>query len=74
MSSVIYIPQVQIISGQWIDVGIPASSFKEADIQSILFPLTNKLIAFRVIQSSYDDAMRDGRVSLRNCHGCGTSG
>lgn len=69
MTCVVYIPQVQIQSGQWIDVGIPASSLQEADVQKTLFPLTNRLIAFRIMQSSCEEQ----KIS-RTCHGCGSSG
>lgn len=48
----VYIPQVQVVSGQWIEVGIPTSSFEEADHQRTQFPLSNKVIGFRVIQSN----------------------
>ena len=52
MSCEVYIPQVQVVSGQWIEVGIPTSTFIEADRQRSQFPLTNNIVAFRVIQSN----------------------
>lgn len=49
---ILFVPQVQTRSGQWLQVGIPASSYNEALAQESNFPLNNKLIAFRVIQTS----------------------
>jgi hypothetical protein len=49
---VLFIPQVQTNTGQWIEVGIPVSSFEEASAQKSNFPLGYKLVAFRVIQTS----------------------
>lgn len=52
MTCEVYIPQVQIQSGQWIDVGIPTSIFSEAEIQRNQFSITENIIAFRVMQSN----------------------
>ena len=52
MTCEVYIPQVQVVSGQWVEVGIPTSSFEEADRQRSQFPLTDKITGFRVIQST----------------------
>lgn len=49
---ILYIPQLQTSFGQWIEVGIPVSSFEEAVAQESHFPLNNRLVAFRVIQTS----------------------
>lgn len=48
----VFIPQIQIQSGQWIEVGIPTNTFVEAEQQREQFPLSNKMIAFRIIRSS----------------------
>ena len=52
MTCKVYIPQVQIISGDWIEVGIPSASFEDADNQKDQYPLTSKIIGFRVLQNS----------------------
>lgn len=52
MTCEVFIPQVQVISGEWIEVGIPTSSFMEAENQRYQFPLTDKILAFRVLQSN----------------------
>lgn len=49
---VLFVPQVQINIGQWIEVGIPTSSLEEALAQKANFPLGHRLTAFRVIQTS----------------------
>lgn len=49
---VLFVPQVQTHSGQWIEVGIPVSTLEDALKQRVNFPLNHKLIAFRVIQTS----------------------
>lgn len=61
----VYIPQLQLTQGNWVDVGVPAASYKEAAAQEINFPLSSKIIGFRVIKSSCDK----GRKIKKTCCG-----
>ena len=55
MSCVLFIPQVQTPSGQWINVGEPVESFSEADNKRFDYVGNNRIIGFRVLQTSCND-------------------
>jgi len=50
MGCEIYTPQIQLISGEWLSVGIPKDNFREAEEQQSLF-FNPKITGFRVLKS-----------------------
>ena len=44
-----YQPQVQIKSGQWIDVGVKTTELKDAETQREVYIIHDKIIAWRIV-------------------------
>lgn len=64
MTCVFYLPQIQTMTGQWVDVGQASESKQEVEQKRAEYENNSRVKAFRIVQTTCKD-----KVIRRACCG-----